>query len=65
MTKLLSESVCLPYDETAGAVCDMGGTTVEPEPASGHLMAAGGAARYLGVAPDSQMAIPPPVFIAG
>jgi hypothetical protein len=40
MTKLLSESVCLPYDETAGAGCDMGGTTVEPEPASGYLMAA-------------------------
>jgi hypothetical protein len=40
MIKLLSERGCLPDDETAGAVCDMAGATVEPEPASGHLMAA-------------------------
>jgi hypothetical protein len=50
MTKLLSERVCLTYDETAGAVCDMGGKTVEPEPASGHLMAALEEPRYIDAA---------------
>jgi hypothetical protein len=50
MTKLLSESICLPRDETAGPFCDMGGTTVAPEPASGHLMAALEEPRYIDAA---------------